>query len=285
MTQSFDPVQYKAQQKQDWSAVANGWKKWWTTFEGSAQAVSDRLVALAQLQPGHQVLDVATGIGEPAVTAARQVGPTGRVLATDQAPQMLALARARTLEFGLTNIEFREVDAEQLEFPTQSFDAILSRWGLMFLPDLALALQRMHGLLRPGGRLAAAVWAAPQKVPLISVAMGMVRQQLQTPPPPADVPGPFSLAETGRLAQALTRAGFTDIRSEPLTVTFAWPTAEDYTRFQQDIAAPITALLDKEPPERRAAVWQAVTEAARQHADPDGYVRMANEAICVSARR
>jgi ubiquinone/menaquinone biosynthesis C-methylase UbiE len=252
-THSFDPVQYKASQKQDWSNVAAGWKKWWQTMEQSAKPASERLVELAEIRPSHHVLDVATGIGEPAMTAARRVGPTGKVTATDQAPQMLAIARERAAELGLTNLEFRESDAEALDFPAQSFDAILCRWGLMFLPDLAGALTRMHRLLKQGGRLAAAVWATPPKVPFISVATGTVRQQLQIPPPPPDALGPFSLADVTVLERALKQAGFTGVRSEPLALTFEWASAEHYTNFQQDIAAPIVALLAKESAERRAA--------------------------------
>nr|MBI3613448.1 methyltransferase domain-containing protein [Nitrospirota bacterium] len=269
---SFDPVQYKASQKQDWSNVAAGWKKWWKTMEHCARPASERLVELAGLGPGHHVLDVATGIGEPAVTAARKVGRTGKVVATDQAPLMLAIAKERAAELGLMNVEFHEVDAESLDFPEQSFDAVLSRWGLMFLPDLPQALTRLHRLLKKGGRLAVAVWGPPPKVPFISVAMGTVREQLHLPPPPPGMLGPFSLADVTILEGALKQAGFS-------------ASAEDYTRFQQDIAAPIIAMLAKESPERQAMVWHAVTEAARQHAGPDGRVRMAGEAICVVAQR
>jgi SAM-dependent methyltransferase len=281
----FDPVQYKASQKQDWGHVAAGWKKWWQTMERCAKPVSDRLVELADIKAGQHVLDVATGIGEPAVTAAHRVGPTGKVVATDQAPQMLAIARERAAELGLANMEFRETDAEALDFSERSFDAILCRWGLMFLPNLPGALTRMHRWLKPDGRLAAAVWGPPPKVPFISVAMGTARQQLQAPPPPPGMPGPFSLAEVAVLEQALTQAGFIEVHSEPLLLTFEWASAEDYTRFQQDIAAPIIAMVAKEPPERQDAVWRAITEAAQPYAGSDGKVRMAGEAICVAARR
>lgn len=283
-TQPFDPKQFKEAQRRDWSGVAAGWKKWWKTMEQSARPASERLVDLAALRPGHAVLDVATGIGEPAVTAARRVGPTGRVVATDQAPQMLALGRERAAELGLTNIEFREADAEALDL-AERFDAVLSRWGLMFLPDLAGTLSRLHRLLKDDGRLAAAVWGPPPKVPFISLAMGTVRQELQLPPPPPEVPSPFSLADVTVLERALAAAGFRDVRSEPLTLTFEWPSAEAYTAFQQDIAAPIVALLAKESPGRRADVWSAITEAARRYAGPDGRVSMTGEAICVVARR
>lgn len=284
-TQPFDPIQYKAGQKESWSNVAAGWEKWWPTMEASARPASERLVELAQLGPGHHVLDVATGIGEPAVTAAQTVGPAGHVIATDQAPGMLAIARKRASGLGLTTIEFREMDAEALDFPEQSFDAILSRWGLMFLPNLPEALHRMHRQLKRGGRLAAAVWGLPPKVPFISLALNMVRKQLQAPPPPPGTLGPFSLADVTILERALTRAGFSDIRSEPLVLTFEWASAEDYTRFQQDIAAPIVELVSKEAPARQAEVWRAITDAARQYAGTDGQVRMPGETICIVARR
>lgn len=282
---SFDSAQYKASQKDSWSNVAAGWKKWWQTMERSAKPASERLVEMAQIRPGHKVLDVATGIGEPAVTAARKVGPTGRVIATDQATQMLAIARERVAALGLTNVEFREIDAEALDFPGAHFDAILSRWGLMFLPNLPEALSRMHRQLKPGGRLAAAVWGPPLKAPFISLAINTVRQQLQLPPPPPGMLGPFSLADVTILERALAQAGFSDIRSEPLSLLFEWASAEDYTRFQQDIAAPIIAMLANESAERRASVWKAVTDAARSYAGSDGRVKMAGETICIVAKR
>lgn len=285
MTCPFDPIQYKHQQRQDWSNVAGGWKKWWPTMERSAKPASDRLVELAGLRAGQVVLDVATGIGEPAVTAAYKVGPTGTVVATDQATLMLAVARERAAALGLTNLEFHEMDAEALDFPEPRFDAVLSRWGLMFLPNLTGTLANMHRLLKPGGRLAVAVWGPPTNVPFISLAITTVRQQLQSPPPPPGMLGPFSLADVTILERALAQAGFSDIRNEPLSLTFEWASAEDYTRFQQDIAAPVVALVAKEPPARQAAVWRAITEAARQYAGADGTVRMPGEAICVVARR
>ncbi|HKW86301.1 MAG TPA: class I SAM-dependent methyltransferase [Nitrospiraceae bacterium] len=283
--QPFDPVEYKAAQRQDWDAVAKGWKQWWKTIEQGAQPVSDRLVALAEIQPGHWVLDVATGIGEPAITAARIVGPTGRVVGIDQAPQMLAIARERAASLELPQIDFVEMDAEAPEFPAFTYHSILCRWGLMFLPNLAATLRKFRGLLKSEGRFAAAVWGPPVNVPLISVAMNTVRQQLQAPPPPPGVPGPFSLADVTVLEQAFSKAGFTGSQSERLTVTFEWASAEAYTGFQQAIAAPIQAMLANEPTERQERVWRAVTDAARKHADSEGTLKLRNEVICITARR
>lgn len=283
--QSFDPLQYKAKQRHDWDAVAAGWKKWWQTLEQGAQRVSDRLVALAEIQSGQRILDVATGIGEPAVTAARKIGPTGWVVATDQAPQMLAVAQERAAGKGLQNIEFLEMDGEVLDLPEDGFDAILCRWGLMFFPERAKALARMARLLAPNGRLAAATWDIPPKVPMISLAMGVVQRELQLPPPPVKAPGPFSLADARALERQFTQAGFTDVHSERLTVPFEFPSVEDYVGFQQEVAAPVVTLLADHPPRRRAEIWTAIARAARQYATADGRIRFLNEAICIVGRR
>lgn len=283
-TQEVDAVRYKSDQRQSWDSVAAGWSRWWTTIEKGAQRVSDRLVELADIQPGHKVLDVATGIGEPCVTAARRVGTTGSVIGTDLSPQMLAIGRERATALGLTNVEFREMDAEALDLPEESFDGVLCRWGLMFLPNLADALSGMHRLMASGGRLAAAVWGEPQSVPLLSLPMGVMRQMVDVPTPPPGAPGPFSLANVDTLEQALKRTGFTDVRSEHLNVSLDIPSAEAYVSMIQDTAGPISAMVADKPPELREKVWEAIAGAAGQYATADGTIQMENQAICISGR-
>ena len=118
----FDHIQYKLGQRESWDSVAAGWQKWWKTVEKGAQKVSDKLIELAEIKPAHRVLDIATGIGEPAVSAARRVGDKGRVIATDISPQMLAIGKERAESQGLQDIiEFREGDAELLDLPNSSF--------------------------------------------------------------------------------------------------------------------------------------------------------------------
>lgn len=284
-TQAFDPQQYKERQRQEWDAVAAGWRKWWELIEAGVQHVSDRILELGEVQPGQRVLDVATGIGEPAVSAARRVGPNGHVTATDQSPQMLEIARERAAALGLQNIEFKEMDAETLELPAASFDAALCRYGLMFLPDLPAALNGMSRSLTPGGRMATAVWDVPPKTPLVSLAMGVMQRLFQPPPPPAGAPGPFALADTSVLEKGLADAGFTDIRTERMTVTIEFPSAQDYTEFIRDVVPPVRAMLASQPEEKQAEAWRAVAEAAGQFAGADGVVRMPNETILVAARR
>ena len=282
--QTFHAAQFKAGQRNDWDNVATGWNRWWSVIERGAQQVSDRLVELAEVQPGHRVLDIATGIGEPAVTAARRTGPSGSVVATDQSDQMLAIAWERASSLGLQNVEFRQMDAETLGYPDASFDAVLCRWGLMFLPDLAGTLSRVHGLLSPDGSFATAIWSIPPKVPMGSIPMSVVQSMLDVPPPPEEAPTLFKLSAPGVLEKAFTQAGFTDVRSAPMLAIMEFDAPEDYTQMMLDMAAPIIALLDQQPVELREEILRGITNAAREYATPDGNVRMPNETVCVVGR-
>lgn len=150
--------QIKQSQRQSWDSVASGWQKWWRIFENGAQIVSDKLIELAIVKPNAKVLDIATGIGEPAITAANRVGNEGYVLATDLSPQMLSIAKERAKSLNLDNImEFKEGDAETISLQPSIFDAALCRWGLMFLPNLELGITNIYKSIVDGGRFAAAV--------------------------------------------------------------------------------------------------------------------------------
>lgn len=281
---NFDPEQFKISQKNSWDSVAAGWKKWWKTIENGAQTVSDKLVELAEIRAGQRVLDVATGIGEPAITAGKIVGKEGHVTATDISPEMLAIGEERARSQGLQDVmEFVQSDAENLKLRTDDkFDAILCRWGLMFLPNLDTALSNIHDKLVSGGRLAAAVWSEPSKVPFISLSMDTARKHIGALPGQG-LPGPLSLADVDSLKKSFDKAGFAEIRTEKIPVIFEFDSAEDYTKFNQDIVAPIRTILSKETETKKQQVWGDVTEQAKlKYSDPDsGRVKFVNEAICI----
>ncbi|MGH8013602.1 MAG: class I SAM-dependent methyltransferase [Candidatus Binataceae bacterium] len=283
--ENFDPRHFKDNQRRDWDAAAAGWKKWWPLFERSAQHVSDRLVELAGVGPGARVLDIATGNGEPAVTAARRVGASGRVIAIDQAPGMLAIARERAASMGLSNIEFHQSDAESLAIGERDFDAITCRWGLMFMPDLTGTLERLCQRLKPRGRLATAVWSTPDKVPMITIATETVRKLAGLP---ASAPGgmdPLRLADTSILETALKTAGFKDVSVERMMVNSEFDSADDFTNFRRDVSAPFRAMLASKPPELQRRILDAIISAAKEYADADGRIRTSNETILFSAQR
>jgi ubiquinone/menaquinone biosynthesis C-methylase UbiE len=291
------------QQRQSWDNVARGWKKWWKTFEKDAQKVNERLVELAEIKQGDRVIDIATGIGEPAITAAKKVGVEGYVLATDISPQMLAIAKERAVSLGLQNIvEFKEVDAEKIldlqqQQPLSPFAAVLCRWGLMFFPNLASTLTNIYKLLSSGGRIAAAIWSEPAKVPKLYTAIDIVTQKLGISSTTAyahynEILSPFSLANINIVNKALVDAGFKDIHTEYLNITFEFLSAEDYTDFAKQIIAPINNLLANETEKRKEEIWKAVTEEVtrRYYIDNNNnstgsVVRMDNECIIIVGRK
>jgi ubiquinone/menaquinone biosynthesis C-methylase UbiE len=157
---SPDTNRFRQDQRQSWDSVAAGWQKWWRTFEKGARKISDKLIELAEMTPGSKVLDIATGIGEPAITVATRVGISGHVLATDISPQMLSIAKQRAISQNLQDIvDFKEGDVETIDLPILTFDVAFCRLGLMFLPNLESGLSNIYRSLVDGGRFAAAVWA------------------------------------------------------------------------------------------------------------------------------
>lgn len=277
-----DDLKAKGQMKAVWDDSAEGWKRWWPTFERAAQSVNDRLVELARVRASDRVLDIATGSGEPALTAARAVGPSGRVVAVDMSPGMLEIARERIDAIGLKNVDLVESDAEALRLEAHSFDAVLCRWGLMFMPDLDAVVRGIHQALKQGGRFATAVWSVADKVPMCGIARDAIRQITGIVPPP-NAPDPTRLADTSILERALNAAGFRDVTIEWMIVTFEFPSADAFADFRGQIGGN-RAMLSKLPPETARKVRDAVVTSAREYAGADGVVQLSNETICFSAR-
>ena len=280
--QNPDDLKMKTQQKAAWDDTAEGWRRWWPTFERAAQTVNDRLVELAGLRAGDRVLDIATGSGEPALTAARAVGPSGRVVAVDMSPGMLAIARERIDAAGLHNVELVESDAESLRLDADSFDAALCRWGLMFMPDLDGVVRGLHRALKPGGRFATAVWSVSDKVPICGLARDAIRRITGIVPPPNAL-DPTRLADTSILERALAAPGFRDVTIERLIVTFEFPSPDAFADFRGQIGG-TRATLAKLPADVSRRVRDAVVAAAQEYAAAGGVVRLINETILFSAR-
>jgi ubiquinone/menaquinone biosynthesis C-methylase UbiE len=163
------------------------------------------------LQPGERVLELAAGLGETGLLAAEVVAPLGQVIISDQAEAMLAGARTRAEELGLGNVELRVLNAEWIDLPLASVDAVLCRWGYMLLADPSAALAETRRVLRPGGRLALAVWDSPQRNPwALLPSLELSERGIGAPPSPG-TPGPFALADGERVQQLLEQAGFAEI--------------------------------------------------------------------------
>jgi enediyne biosynthesis protein CalE5 len=280
----IDSVEFRTGQRQQWDKAATGWRKWSELIDSGAGAISERLVELAGVEPGSRVLDVACGYGEPSLTAARVAGSEGNVVATDIAAEMLAYGRERAAVAGLENIEFIESDAAGLEFPEDSFDAALSRWGIIFEPDGEAAAARVREFLKPGARMAISSWGPPERVPFLAVPMRTAMQRLDVPPPPPGTPGPLSRPTPEALGGLLEAGGFSDVEVEEDEVSFEWESAEEFTTFVKEIAPPISAMIDPHPQEVQDETWAAITEAIREVADDDGAVRVGGLVLMAAGR-
>lgn len=281
---TIDAVGFRDGQRQQWNTAAIGWRKWSELIDGAANGISERLVELAGVERGSRVLDVAAGYGEPTLSAARKAGPEGRVVATDISPEMLAFGRERVAAAGLDNIDFVESDAAALEFPEASFDAALSRWGIIFEPHGEAAAARIRTFLEPGARIAISSWGSPEYVPFLAIPMRTAMQRLEVPPPPPGTPGPLSRPTPEALAGLLEGGGFSDVEVEDAEVTFEWESAEDFTTFIKDIVPPITAMIAPHPSDVQAETWVAITEAIREKVADDGTLTLTNLVLLAAGR-
>jgi SAM-dependent methyltransferase len=199
--------------------------------------VSRWLVEAVHPQPGHRVLEVAAGQGETGFLAAEAVLPGGTVLSSDRSEGMLESARARAAELGLDNVEFRALDAEWLDVPTASLDGVLCRWGVMLLVDRGAALHEMRRVLRPGGRLALAVWGPPETNQWAAIPARTLMDRGLVPAPEPGSPGMFELADEAVLHDLIAGAGFTDVEIEPIDFEYAHPSFDDWWETHVDLSA------------------------------------------------
>jgi SAM-dependent methyltransferase len=274
--QQIDPAEFRDKQRDQWNGVAAAWDEYSERIDRDAGIVSERLVEMAGIKTGDRVLDVAAGYGEPSLTAARKVGPEGSVVATDISAEMLGFGRRRAAAAGVENIEFVESDAMSLDFPAESFDAAVSRWGIIFDPDGEGTAEHIRPFLKPGSRFAISSWGPPERVPFLAVAMKTAMEKLDVPPPPPGTPGPLSRPTPDAIGGLLEGGGFSGVEVEELEVTFEFESPEDYTEFTVAMAAPIKAMLAAHPEDVQRETRDAITDAVRETSGGNGQVKLTN---------
>ena len=247
--------------------------------------VSERMLELAGLKPGMRVLDVASGMGEPALRAARRVGPSGFVLGTDLVDGMLEAAREQARAQGLSNLELRAGDAQTLQLPEQSFDAATVRWGLMYMARPELAVERMGRALRPGARLVCACWAGPEQVEYVSLPRAALARFRSLPALEPEAPGVFRFADPERLRPVLASGGFTVEHVESMHVpVMEAADGAGVVRWLRDFTKSVGKLVDELPLEAQRA-WEAeVARECEQHRVGDR-VRLGGVTWLVVARK
>ncbi len=258
------PQQLIEGQKQDWNRVAGGWEKWDRAFDEQMAFLNHRLVADARLHAGMQVLDLGSGTGYPALLGAQVVEKSGRVTGMDLAEQMLAAAERKAVRLGLTNVSFRTGDVTNLPFEANAFDAVTSRFCLMFLPEIPKAATEIARVLKPGSWVAAAVWSAPEKNPSIGLSMAAIKQVIELPVPDPTAPGIFRLAKPGELAGFFQQAGLVDVTDQEFLAEWVYTSAEEYYTSLMEIAAPVQNLMAKLTDAQQQDVKQRILQAAAQ---------------------
>jgi ubiquinone/menaquinone biosynthesis C-methylase UbiE len=257
-------------QRQDWNRVAGGWEKWDRFFDEQMAFLNHRLVADARLRAGLRVLDLGSGTGYPALLAAHTVGSSGTVLGIDLAERMLDAARRKASSLRLSNVSFQTGDVTTLPFEGGAFDAVISRFCLMFLPEIPKAAAEIARVLKPGAWMSAAVWSAPERNAYLTTPLTVIKQFIDLPPPDPAAPGIFRLATPGDLAKMLQRAGFVNVAEEEYLAEVRFPSGEEYYESLMDIAAPIQNVFARLSEAQKTEARRRIVDSIGQFRGTDG---------------
>ncbi|MGJ3704710.1 class I SAM-dependent methyltransferase [Variovorax sp. AFSI2.2] len=270
---AFNAAAFKTTTRAQWQAAAEAWHRWGPFLGRWLGDATETMFDLARIEPGSRVLDVAAGAGEQSIGAARRAGPSGRVLATDIAPALLERAAADAKAAGLSNLETLELDGEALDtLPAGSFDAAISRVGLIYFPDQQRALAGMRRALRPGGRVSAVVYSTPERNAFFSIPVKIIRERARLPAPLPGQPGPFSLGAEGALEAAFAKAGLHDIEVRRVPSPVRLASAAECVRFERESFGALHQMMVGLDEAERASTWDAIEEALRQFEGSEGFV-------------
>jgi SAM-dependent methyltransferase len=266
-----DSAEYKRTALENWQTMASGWERRRADIEKVARPVTEWLVQALDPQPGDTVLELAAGPGDVGYAASPQLGDEGRLLSSDFSSEMVEVARRRAAELALTNVEHRVLDAEAIALDDDSVDGVLCRFGYMLMPDPAAALAETRRVLRPGGRVALAVWSAPERNPWISVGGRVLSGLGLVPPPQPGEPGMFVLADERRLRGLLEGVGFTVERVEDVPVLFAYDDVEEYIASARETGGMFARIWNATSDEEHEAIKTGLVEGFVPFAGDGGY--------------
>jgi ubiquinone/menaquinone biosynthesis C-methylase UbiE len=238
-------TEIRDKQKNTWNSFSGGWKKWDEMTMNILKPWGDGIIEQLSPKDGDTVLDIAAGTGEPGLSIAAMVG-SGKVVITDLAEGMLATAREKTELLGFKNVELLPCDVSDLPFEDNSFDAISCRFGFMFFPDMNLAASELHRVLKPGGRIAVALWGKPEDNFWVTAFQSVVMKNLDLPHPPADAPGIFRCAEPQVMQDVFASAAFNNIAETQISGKFTFESSAQYWDFMSEVVAPVAFLSQSE---------------------------------------
>ena len=271
MSADDDP---RALSRARWEKAAAGWEAENKRHQRDSQVVSVWLIEHVEPQPGYKLLELAAGVGDTGLLAAELVQPGGTVVITDGADAMVAAAQRRAEEQGVRNVEIRQMEAEWIDLPTASVDGVLCRWGYMLLHDPDAALRETRRVLRPGGRVALAAWAAPERNPWMSAVGRSITELGLAEPADPEAPGPFRFAAEGRIQGLLEDAGFDEVLVEPLDFVHRHASLDAYFEHTATMSINLRETLDRLSPADHTRLRDAIDDKLRQYVRADGSVEL-----------
>ena len=283
-TPQFDPVKYKNTTHDQWQAAAAAWYRWSPTLNQWLGKATDKMLEMAAITNGHRVLDIAAGAGEQSITTAKKVGPSGYVLATDISSNILEYAKQMAHQAGINNIETKVMDGENLTLEAETFDAVISRVGLIYFPDQQKALKEMLRVLKRGGKVAAIVYSTPEKNKFFSVPVSIIRNRAKLPPPLPGQPGPFSLGAEGIIEKAFSQAGFTNVKSELVESPLLLPSAKECVRFEKESFGALHQMLSGLSDSEKESVWEEIEKELQKFKSENGFVGPCEMVVAVGEK-
>ncbi|MFC7489393.1 MULTISPECIES: class I SAM-dependent methyltransferase [unclassified Knoellia] len=273
MTTTFDPIAFKTTTRAQWENAAEAWHRWGPSIERWLGTATGQMLDDVRLTEGSRVLDVAAGAGGQTLAAARRVGSSGHVLATDISPAILRFTADEAAAAGLSNVTTLEADGEDLSaVPDGSVDAAISRVGLIYFPDRVRALEEICRTLRPGGRVSAIIYSTPDRNGFFSIPVGVIRRVAGLPAPGPGLPGPFSLGGPGVAEAAYAAAGLVDVTVTTVPSPVRMANAAECVRFEQESFGALHQMLSGVDDTARAGAWREIEEALGQFDGPEGFV-------------
>jgi SAM-dependent methyltransferase len=266
-----------------WDRAAAGWSRHADAVQEFGIRVSVWMVEHLGLQPGYRVLDLAAGPGDTGFLAAELIKPGGTLITSDASRAMLGVASGRARDLGVTNVEFKQLELEWIDLPTASVDAALCRWGLMFPLDPGAALQECRRVIRPGGRLAVAVWDAPERNPWATIPTRALVELALVAPPDPDAPGMFALADPERVRALLEDAGFVDVVVESVDLSRSEPSVDAYFEETLDLSSVFAEAWEPLSERHRDQVRDRIGSLAAPFTSADGSVQFPGRSLVAAA--
>jgi ubiquinone/menaquinone biosynthesis C-methylase UbiE len=262
---------YREASRRIWDEMAAGWEGHRGTVWEASHAVGEWLVDALDPHPGETVLELAAGVGDTGFAAARRLGASGRLITTDFSQQMVEAAARRADELGISNAEFRTLDAERMDLGDGSVDGVLCRWGYMLMADPAAALAETRRVLGEGGRVALSLWGDPARNPWASIPAQALLEQTGAAAPDPLAPGVFAMASEERTRELVGSAGLVAQRVETVEMEWRFESLAEYWHYLVDLKGAIAMVVRSLPEAEQEAVSDEVERRLEPYADGQGY--------------